>query len=42
VRADFYWGAGAAAGREAGRMREQGRLWLLWPKDAPPPHATLP
>jgi membrane-bound lytic murein transglycosylase A len=37
VRADFYWGSGEDAAREAGRMREQGRLFLLWPKDAPPP-----
>jgi membrane-bound lytic murein transglycosylase A len=37
VRADFFWGTGDTAGREAGRMRERGRMWLLWPKDAPPP-----
>jgi membrane-bound lytic murein transglycosylase A len=37
VRADFFWGFGDAAGREAGRMRQDGRLWLLWPKDAPLP-----
>ena len=37
VRADFFWGFGDAAGREAGRMRQDGRMWLLWPKDAPPP-----
>ncbi len=37
VRADFFWGAGAEAGREAGRMRQEGRMWLLWPKDAPLP-----
>jgi len=34
VRADFYWGFGSDAGREAGRMRQQGRMWLLWPKGA--------
>ena len=34
VRADFYWGAGDAAGEDAGRMRETGRLWLLWPTGA--------
>ncbi|MEP7329435.1 MAG: MltA domain-containing protein [Betaproteobacteria bacterium] len=34
VRADFFWGFGPAAGREAGRMRQDGRMWLLWPKDA--------
>ncbi len=37
VRADFFWGFGDAAGREAGRMRQQGRMWVLWPKDAGPP-----
>jgi membrane-bound lytic murein transglycosylase A len=39
VRADYFWGFGDDAGREAGRMRQQGRLFLLWPKDAPPPAA---
>jgi membrane-bound lytic murein transglycosylase A len=34
ARADFFWGFGPDAGREAGRMRQQGRMWLLWPKDA--------
>lgn len=34
VRADFFWGFGDAAGREAGRMRQEGRVWLLWPKGA--------
>ncbi len=38
VRADFFWGFGADAGREAGRMRQQGRMWLLWPRDVPLPH----
>ena len=37
IRADFFWGFGDAAGREAGRMRQDGRMWLLWPKDAGPP-----
>jgi membrane-bound lytic murein transglycosylase A len=37
VRADFFWGFGDAAGREAGRMRQEGRVWLLWPKGAPLP-----
>jgi peptidoglycan lytic transglycosylase A len=37
VRADFFWGSGDSAGSEAGRMRQEGRMWLLWPKDAPPP-----
>ncbi len=34
VRADFFWGFGDAAGREAGRMRQDGKMWVLWPKDA--------
>ena len=37
VRADFFWGFGSDAGHEAGRMKQDGRMWLLWPKDAPPP-----
>jgi membrane-bound lytic murein transglycosylase A len=32
VRADFYWGTGEAAGELAGRMRQSGRMWLLWPR----------
>jgi membrane-bound lytic murein transglycosylase A len=32
VRADFFWGSGPEAGAMAGRMRQQGRLWLLWPR----------
>jgi len=34
VRADFFWGFGDTAAREAGRMKQEGRMWLLWPKDA--------
>ena len=37
VRADYFWGFGPEAGREAGRMRQDGRMWLLWPKGAPLP-----
>jgi membrane-bound lytic murein transglycosylase A len=37
VRADFYWGTGPAAGEQAGRMRQQGRMWLLWPTGEPLP-----
>lgn len=32
VRADFFWGFGDAAGAEAGRMRQAGRMWALLPK----------
>lgn len=37
VRADFFWGFGAAAGEEAGRMRQSGEMWLLLPLDHPLP-----
>jgi membrane-bound lytic murein transglycosylase A len=37
VRADFFWGFGDAAGNEAGKMRQQGRMWVLLPKGMPPP-----
>ena len=37
VRADYFWGRGDAAASEAGRMRQRGRLWMLWPSDASPP-----
>jgi membrane-bound lytic murein transglycosylase A len=40
VRADFFWGTGAEAGALAGRMRQPGRLWLLWPRDEPLPRPT--
>ena len=36
-RADFFWGFGDEAGREAGRMRQSGELWLLWPNGFEPP-----
>lgn len=37
IRADFFWGTGDDAGTQAGRMRQRGRMWLLWPKNAPLP-----
>ena len=40
VRADFYWGAGEEAAALAGRMRQRGRTWILWPRGEPLP-ATL-
>jgi membrane-bound lytic murein transglycosylase A len=43
VRGDFFWGTGAEAGSQAGRMRQQGRLWLLWPTGEPlPPGPAAP
>ena len=32
VRADFFWGFGNGAGGQAGKMRQQGKMWVLWPK----------
>lgn len=40
VRADFFWGFGAEAGNLAGRMRQQGQMWVLLPKGMTPPKAT--
>ena len=37
VRGDFYWGTGPEAGAQAGRMRQQGKMWLLWPTGEPLP-----
>jgi membrane-bound lytic murein transglycosylase A len=42
IRGDFFWGFGDDAGREAGRMKQDGRMWILWPKGAGPPSAAAP
>jgi membrane-bound lytic murein transglycosylase A len=34
VRADYFWGWGATAEAQAGRMKQPLRLWVLWPKVA--------
>ncbi|WP_226500922.1 MltA domain-containing protein [Pseudomonas sp. MWU16-30322] len=34
VRADLFWGTGDAAGQLAGDMKQQGQIWMLWPKGA--------
>jgi membrane-bound lytic murein transglycosylase A len=39
LRADLFWGLGPEAGDLAGRMRQDGALWLLWPADQPLPEA---
>jgi membrane-bound lytic murein transglycosylase A len=36
VRADFYWGSGIEAGNQAGKMRQQGRMWVLLPREYQP------
>ncbi len=35
VRADFFWGTGREAGRLAGRMRQDGEMWVLLPNGYP-------
>lgn len=42
VRADFYWGSGAAAGNQAGRMKQSGSMWVLLPYDHEPAGAKQP
>ncbi len=37
VRADLFFGFGAEAGAQAGMMKNDGEMWLLWPRGAPPP-----
>jgi membrane-bound lytic murein transglycosylase A len=39
LRVDYFWGFGDEAGALAGRMRQPGRQWLLWPQGATPPLA---
>jgi len=36
VRADFFWGFGEKAASQAGRMKQQGRMWVLFPKGGEP------
>lgn len=31
VRADYFWGWGDEAARQAGRMKQPLRMWVLWP-----------
>ncbi len=33
VRADFFWGFGHEAGELAGRMKQDGKMWVLLPKN---------
>jgi membrane-bound lytic murein transglycosylase A len=40
VRADFFWGAGEMAAREAGRMQQQLRMWVLLPNAMSVPPVT--
>ena len=36
VRGDFFWGFGEQAGNQAGRMKQIGQMWVLFPKGAEP------
>lgn len=36
VRADLFFGFGPEAGAQAGMMKHDGEMWLLWPKDSVP------
>jgi membrane-bound lytic murein transglycosylase A len=36
IRGDYYWGYGEQAAKEAGRMRQKGRMWVLVPRGASP------
>ena len=33
VRIDYYWGQGNAPGKKAGSMKQQGKVWVMLPKD---------
>jgi membrane-bound lytic murein transglycosylase A len=37
IRADLFFGYGPEAGTQAGMMKYDGEMWLLWPKAAPLP-----
>lgn len=39
VRADLFWGTGDKAGELAGNMKQQGQIWMLWPKGVGLPDA---
>lgn len=39
VRGDFFWGLGNEAGALAGRMKQEGRMWVLLPRTERPESA---
>jgi membrane-bound lytic murein transglycosylase A len=43
-RADYFCGSGPQAADLAGKMRQQGSMWMLWPRNVPlpPTPAVLP
>ncbi len=36
VRADFFWGFGELAASKAGRMKQSGKMWVLFPRGGEP------
>ena len=36
VRADFFWGFGPEAGEQAGKMKQNGKMWVLMPNNYMP------
>jgi len=42
IRGDFFWGFGPDATMNAGNMKQQGRVWVLYPKGEIPPLIDLP
>lgn len=42
VRADFFWGFGEEAAREAGRMKQSLRMWVLLPNAYPVATEAIP
>lgn len=39
IRADFFWGFGAEPAALAGKMKQRGQVWILWPKGRTLPDA---
>ena len=42
VRADFFWGFGDDASQSAGRMRQTGTMWILYPRGSQPKEVSRP
>ncbi|VCU70979.1 Membrane-bound lytic murein transglycosylase A precursor [Pigmentiphaga humi] len=42
ARVDLFWGFGDEAGDMAGRMKQESRLWVLWPKGEGVPIGSPP
>lgn len=38
IRVDYFWGTGYEAGEMAGKMKNQGKVWLLLPNGSSPAH----